>query len=123
MFTDKKSIITKQMNEDIKKYEGIKFSIGLSIKFYHDELNGQNKEVHGQKHSDPIVVLNEDKVSNLYNDQVAYLDKWIETFTNTASGLEIERCDKLYLNVAKYEPIRGSSYIQLPKAIADKKAK
>ena len=48
------------------------------------------------------------------------LDKWIEQFT--ASPLETGRCDKLYINVAKYEPIKGSSYIQLPKAIADKKA-
>ena len=30
----------------------------------------------------------------------------------TASGLEIERCDNLYLNVAKYEPIKGSTYIE-----------
>ena len=115
MFTDKKSIITEQIKENIKEYKGIKFSIGLSIRFYHDEFHGQRKEVHGQKHGDPIAVLNEDKLLNLYDDQVAYLDKWIEQFTSTASGLGIERCDKLYLNVAKYEPIEGSSYIQLQK--------
>ena len=48
------------MNEDIKEYKGIKFSIGSSIKFYHDEMDkGQRKEVHGQKHGDPISVLND----------------------------------------------------------------
>ena len=38
-------------------------------------------------------------------------------FTNKASGLEIDHCVKIYLNIAKYEPLQGSSYIPLPKAI------
>ena len=57
MFTDKTSIITEQINDDITEYKGIKFSIGFLIEFYHDELNGKRREVHGQKHDDPIVFL------------------------------------------------------------------
>ena len=44
LFNDKKSIMTKQIRKDVKEYNGIKFSIGLSIKFYHDELNGEKKK-------------------------------------------------------------------------------
>ena len=51
-----------------------------------------------------------------------YLQTWIEKFTNTASGLEIAHCIKLYLNIAKFEPLKGSSYIPLPEALANKKA-
>ena len=50
------------------------------------------------------------------------MQNWIEKFTNTASGLEIAHCIKLCLNIAKYEPLKGSSYIPLPKALANKKA-
>ena len=50
------------------------------------------------------------------------MQNWIEKFTNIASGLEIAHCNKLYLNIAKYEPLKGSSYISLPKALANKKA-
>ena len=53
---------------------------------------------------------------------INYLEKWIEQFTDTASGLEIERCDKLYLNEAKYKPIKESSCIELPKVISLKRA-
>ena len=52
----------------------------------------------------------------------AYLQTWIEKFTNTASGLEIDHCIKLYLNIAKYELLKGGSYIPLPEALANKKA-
>ena len=46
----------------------------------------------------------------------------LKKFTNTASGLKIDHCIKLYLNIAKYEPLKGSSYILLPEALANKKA-
>ena len=32
LFSDKKSMITKQINQDIKEYNGIKFSVGLSYR-------------------------------------------------------------------------------------------
>ena len=46
----------------------------------------------------------------------------LEKFTKTESGLEKAHCIKLYFNIAKYEPLKGSSYITLPKALANKKA-
>ena len=47
LFADKKSIITSQIKHDIKEYNGIKFSVGLSIQFFHDEGNGKQKQVIG----------------------------------------------------------------------------
>ena len=39
LFADKKPIITSQIKHDIKEYNGIKFSVGLSIQFFHDGGN------------------------------------------------------------------------------------
>ena len=118
----KKSIITSQIKHDIKEYNGIKFSVGLSIQFFHDEGNGKQKQVIGQNHGEQSAIFDDNKVDEFYDSQVAYLQTWIEKFTNTASGLEIAHCMKLYLNIAKYEPLKGSSYIPLPEALANKKA-
>ena len=118
----KKSITINQINQDIKEYNGIKFSIGLSIQFFHDEGNGERKYVVGQNHGEQNAVLDGNKVDEFYNKQSAYLQTWIEKFTNIASGLEIDHCIKLYLNIAKYEPLKGSSYIPLPETLANKKA-
>ena len=63
LFSDKNSIIIDQIKKDIKEYNGIKFSVGLSIKFYHDELDGEQKEVIGQKHGDQSAVLDDAKVN------------------------------------------------------------
>ena len=34
----------------------------------------------------------------------------------------IDTCNTLFLNIAKYEPLKGSSYIPLPEVLAHKKA-
>ena len=72
MFDDKKSITINQINQDIKEYNGIKFSIGLSIQFFHDEGNGERKYVVGQNHGEQNAVLDGNKVDEFYNKQTSY---------------------------------------------------
>ena len=115
-------MLVNQINQDIREYNGFKFSIGLSVQFSHDKGDGKRKLVVGQNHGEQSAVLDENNVDEIYDKQTAYLQTWIEKFTNTASGLEIDHCIKLYLNIAKYEPLKGSSYIPLPEALANKRA-
>ena len=58
LFREKKPIILKKLKENIKEYNGIKFSIGLSLKFFKDELNGARKEVTAAGHGNQSAVLN-----------------------------------------------------------------
>ena len=52
-----------------------------------------------------------------------HIENWIENFTNQeGTGAAVNKCIKLYLNIAKYEPLKGSSYMPLPNKIANKKA-
>ena len=122
LFKDKKSLLIEQIKADIKEYNGIKFSLGFSIKFFQEESNGTHTFILGSKHGEQCAVLDGSRLSEFYDKQTAYLQTWIEKFTNTASGLQIARCVKLYLNIAKYEPLKGSSYIPLPEALSNKKA-
>ena len=51
---------------------------------------------------------------------MAYINAWIENFTSQeGTGAVVNHCLKLYLNIAKYEPLKGSSYIPLPNALAN----
>ena len=68
-------------------------------------------------------VLEENNVNRFYNEQVAYILSWIDNFTNQeGTGAAIDHCIKLYLNTAKFEPLKGSSYVPLPKSIASERA-
>ena len=41
LFDDKKSIIKHQINKDIKQYNGVKCSVGLSLQFFKDEKDSK----------------------------------------------------------------------------------
>ena len=45
------------------------------------------------------------------------IDKWI----SEGSGWVIDRIDSHYINVATYQPLNGSSYIELPAELRDPK--
>ena len=67
-------------------------------------------------------MLRGDSVRALYDVQTDYLERWVENFTNTVSGLMIDRCIALYFNITRYEPLKVSSYSPLLEKLANKKA-
>ena len=124
LFNDKKPIITKQITEELEELGGLKFQLALTIQFYKDD-GADIKIVTGVLHGDQMAILVPDKIDEFYNNSSAKIQTGIEKFTNTASGLEISHCFRIYLNIAKYEPLKGSglsSEISLPKPLLDKKA-
>ena len=117
LFENKKSLIIDQINKDIKEYKGIRFSIGMSLEFFKDEKDVTRKYFQGQKHGQQSAVLHDNNVEDLYNEQVKHRENWIENFTNQdGTGAAVNKCIKLYLNIAKYEPLKGLSFMPLPKA-------
>ena len=88
-------------------------------------MEQENISEHKSTDWEQSTVLDGSNVNEFYNNQVLnYEESWIENFTSkeTGTGAETDHCIKLYLNVAKYKPLQGSSYILLPKALANKKA-
>ena len=78
LFNDKKSMLVNQINQYIKAYNDIKFSIGLSVQFSHDEDDGKRKIVVGQNHGEQSAVLDSSNVDEFYDKQTPYLHTWIE---------------------------------------------
>ena len=52
-------------------------------------------------------------MNDAFEEILNLLVKWI----NEGSGWITEKFEGLYINVANYEPLSGSSYIPLPKAL------
>ena len=98
----------------------MKFQLSLTIEFFKD-YGATRKIVTGVLHGDRMAILTSDKTDEFYKNSAAQIQIVIERFTNTASGLEIDHCIKLSLNIAKYESLKGSSYISLPNALQTKR--
>jgi len=61
-------------------------------------------------------------VNELYNNAVDKMMESMAIFLMGGSGWRFVAVQKLDINTVKYQPLKGSSYIPLPKYLADKKA-
>jgi len=70
-----------------------------------------------------IIINNINEISKtLENDVYNMINNVIPEFQKKGTGWRFERVSKIYLNVVKYQPIKGGSYIELPTIIKNKKS-
>jgi hypothetical protein len=70
----------------------------------------------------PHVIINGDDIEKAADEQCKEIIKEIEDFTQFKSGWVWKKNIKININIFKYQPIKGSSYIELPSFIHFKKA-
>ncbi|XP_022777425.1 uncharacterized protein LOC111318822 [Stylophora pistillata] len=68
------------------------------------------------------ILFQETDREELYKECVEKMMKSLEKFERSGSGWRFYQVDGLDLHTVKYTPLKGSSYIKLPKHLADKKA-
>ena len=92
-------------------------SFGLTVDFFKDD-----KKIKGTFYSRQYATLTADEIDTFFGEAVSAVVQKIEKFTKEGSDRMIDKCNTLFLNIAKYESLKGSSYIPLPEALANKKA-
>ena len=117
MFQDKKSTIKTKITAELQELTGLKWSFGLTVDFFKDD-----KKIKGTFYSNQYATLSADEIDSFFGEATSAIVQKIEKFTKEGSGWMIDKCNTLFLNIAKYEPLKGSSYIPLPEVLAHKKA-
>ena len=125
MFRDenKEKYIDLIQNE-IRNLGNIKVSFGLKVNFQ-TERNGELQEMsHYFKEDQPHVftATNIEQIEEKYEEFMDRIRGEIENWSAQGSGWDIESIELAYINVAKYVPLRGGSYLPLPAKLANKKA-
>ena len=70
----------------------------------------------------PYTILSQHDIENAIEEAHRNIDTQIEKWTCQGSGWALSRVVCLYVNIAKYQPLKGSSYVELPKYLQTKKA-
>ena len=71
------------------------------------------------------VILNEhnmDTLNHLFNQFIDEVKGEIEAWSERGSGWIMDKILEAFINVARYRPMRGGSYMPLPKKLQNKKA-
>ena len=121
---ENKEKFTDLVELEIKKLGSLKVSFGLQVHF-EIKRNGKTEEMtHYFKEDQPHVLNsnNKEMIKQIYGEFMGRIKGEIESWSERGSGWEIERIETAYINVAKYQPLRGGTYLPLPANLAKKKA-
>ena len=77
---------------------------------------------YGYFHTKVKRIMGDDDLGDIYNVMIAECLEKISKFQNKGSGWQFEEVVSFDINVDPYRPLRGSSYLPLPKKLAAKRA-
>lgn len=109
----------KMINEKLTAFHGLKIQLILKANFSH-RIN----EFEEIKYipSDNEIITSKDEIKNKIHVCINRIATRIEEWDNNEAYLRLDRIIYLDVKIRIYQPFQGSSYIQTPKWIADKKA-
>ncbi|MEH0008405.1 MAG: hypothetical protein V6Z82_06750 [Flavobacteriales bacterium] len=122
----KKRFARKAKNE-ARQQQGIKASFEVKVKFERfDAREGIQQEMnHYFVDTDPEIFNQHSSQQDLeeYFDKIVERIKGkIEAWSAKGSGWKLKRIMEAYIKVARYQPLKGGSYISLPEKLANKLA-
>ena len=117
------NIVKPRVINLIKSKGSIKVKLILTVKFTKENPATGNIDINiGYFATDPVIITESTDLYNLYNTMTSRIFQSIQNFNNRGSGWQFDRIEHLDININPYNPLSASTYIPLPKKLADKKA-
>ena len=100
----------------LKSMKGLKFVENLKVTF---KKNSKNEIITKTAYfnSKPKTIINKTQITEELQSSKHEILNITTQWISEGSGWTIESVDNHYLNIVKYEPIKGSSYIKLPEEL------
>ena len=82
----------------------------------------------GEEYTDPIIrhkqetILQAAEINEVLDNVFPHILETLEKWTQRGSGWVVDHVSTLWLDIARYKPLRGGSYIPLPAVVKNKKA-
>ena len=114
--------VRPQIRAKIKALNGIKFQLALKVQLRKDNPDGS------EEYTDPVfrhkqeAILQNSEIEGALNQAFPTIQETLEKWTQRGSGWAVDRVEVLWLDIARYQPLKGGSYIPLPAAVRLKKA-
>ena len=121
-FDDVRPQIRKKLTEEVVALKGVKFQLALKISLRKDRPDG------AEEYTDPVLrhkqetLLRASEINEALDKAFPRVLELLEKWMQRGSGWAIDRVETLWLDIARYRPLRGGSYILLPAAVKNKKA-
>ena len=111
--TETKKVIEHYLNKELGELKGFKYIETLKMNFEKqlgDEIITKTVYFNGRART----IINEKEIDESLQLSRQELIKTIGQWISEGSGWTIQSVDGHYINLTKYKPLKGSSYIELP---------
>ncbi|CAB3991349.1 Gastrula zinc finger [Paramuricea clavata] len=117
--TASRQVVRGILVNELKRMGGLKYTETLKVRMSKEIGDGKTKKDSVYFKSKTGTATNfEDIESTAAQNQLTILSR-IETFQNLGSNWIILNIESHYVNIAMYKPLKGSSYMELPKDISN----
>ena len=103
-------------------FHKFKATLVLRVEMTKTTADGKSKVERPYFSSKPYTILSQHDIENAIAKAQSVIETNIDKWTKEGSGWVVSRVETMYVNIAKYAPLKGSSYIELPKYLKNKKA-
>ena len=109
------------MEEELNHHQ-YKANLVFHVELMKNNPSGLAKTTDAYFRSDVMTILSAHAIDVAVQKAFTEIQKRIEKWTREGSGWVVTRVLCLYVNIAKYQPLTGSSYMELPKYLKKKEA-
>ena len=108
----------------VKEYmdRNITFHLRYKVRLVKVDMEGEEERVVKHFNSGNRRLLDMEEFDEVYGEHMDKLNDDLENYTGEGSGWVLEQIESLFLQISRYNPIRGSSYIPTPKGLVKKMA-
>ena len=103
-------------------FHKFKATLVLRVEMTKTTADGKNKVERPYFSSKPYTILSQHDIENVIAKAQSAIETNIDKWTREGSGWVVDRVETMYVNIAKYAPLKGSSYMELPKYLKKKVA-
>ena len=111
--TETKKVIERHLNKELGEFKGFKYVETLKITF-EKELENETTIKTAFFNIKAKILINENEINEVLQTSRQELIKAIGQWISEGSGWTIKSVDGHYINLTKYVPLKGTSYIELP---------
>ena len=114
--------IWAKLEKEIKALNSVKFQLALSVQLQKDNQDGS------EEYTAPVLchkqeaIMQNSEIEEALNPALPSIQEILEKWTQRGSGWVVDRVETLWLDITRYQPLRGGSYIPTPPALRAKKA-
>lgn len=118
--------LKEKMQSCISKYNALKFNIelfALYIRLKGDEDAMENAVLEEKSFKTKMAIItHNDKFEEIFHSKIAKIRKEMEEFQERDSGWTLVQLLRLQINLCKFQPLKGASFIPTPVRLAARKA-